>query len=247
MPPYLAPYDPSEQNLRMIRKPMSAKHWFGCDQLGRDIFSRILLGTIITLRIAIFAVMMGFVAGTLVGLIGGYYGGLVDLLVVYLTNILLAFPGFLLAIAVVAALGPGITNVIIASGFSSIPEFIRVTRGIVLVEKKKDYVTAARAIGESNCSIMVRYILPNCLAPIVVLLTLRTAVVILIASGLSFLGLGAQPPLPESAGMLNEGRAYLQSAPHMAIFPGLAIVTLVLTFNLFGDGLRDALDPRMKL
>jgi len=245
--PYIAPYDPLEQNFQKLRAPISAEHWFGCDQMGRDVFSRIVFGALLTLGIASLAVLMGFFAGTLIGMMGGYYGGGVDVVVVYLTDILLAFPGFLLAIAVVAAIGPGFTGVILASGFSSIPQFIRIARGAVLVEKEKDYVLAARAIGESNTSIIMRYIFPNCLAPVVVLLTLRMAVVVLIASGLSFLGLGAQPPAPEWGAMLSEGRGYLQTAPHISIFPGLAIMNLALAFNLFGDGLRDALDPRMKL
>jgi len=245
--PYIATHDPLKQNFRSMRKPMSFNHWFGCDQLGRDVFSRVVFGAGITLRISGMAVLMGLFAGTLIGMIGGYYGRKIDALVVYLTDILLAFPGLLLAIAVVAAIGPGITGVILASGFSSIPQFIRITRGVVLSEKEKDYVLAARAIGESNVSIMARYILPNCVAPIVVLLTLRMAVIILIAAGLSFLGLGAQPPSPEWGAMLNVGRGYLQTAPHISIFPGVAIMVLVLAFNLFGDGLRDALDPRMKL
>ena len=242
----IAPYDPFNQNFKMIGKSMSSDHWFGCDQMGRDVFSRIIFGTSITLEISSAAVAIGLFFGTLIGMIGGYYGGKVDAAVIYLTDVLLAFPGFLLAIAVVAAIGPGMIGVILASGFSSIPQFIRITRGVVFGEKEKDYVDAARAIGESNASIMIRYIFPNCVASLVVLSTLRMAVVILIASGLSFLGLGPPPPSPEWGAMLNEGRAYLQVAPHMSIFPGLALMIVVLAFNVFGDGLRDALDPRMK-
>ena len=245
--PYVASQDPLKQDFRLMSKGVSIKHWFGTDQLGRDIFSRVVHGAGITLRISSIAVLLGFSIGASIGMIGGYYGGKIDVVVVYLADILLAFPGLLLAIAVVAATGPGITGVIVASGFSSIPQFIRIIRGVVLSEKEKDYVMAARGIGESNASIMVRYILPNCVAPLVVMLTLRMAVIVLIAAGLSFLGLGAQPPLPEWGAMLNEGREYLATAPHISIFPGLAIMTLVLAFNLFGDGLRDALDPRMKI
>ena len=152
----------------------------------------------------------------------------------------------LLALAVVAVLGPSVIGVVVAAGFSSIPQFIRMTRSVVLSEKQKDYVMAAQATGESNTSIMLRYILPNCLAPLMVLFSLRLAVVVLIAAGLSFLGLGVQPPSPEWGAMLNEGRAYLQTAPLISFFPGLAIMLLVLAFNLLGDGLRDALDPRMR-
>ncbi len=243
----IAPYDPMKLNFRSINEGISTSHLLGTDQVGRDIFSRILHGARFTLLIAFSAVLIGLFIGSLIGMIGGYYGGKVDLLVVFLTDILLAFPGLLLAIAIVAAIGAGITGVILASGFSSIPQFIRITRGVVLLEKEKDYVMAAHGIGESNTAIMWRYILPNCIPPIVIITTLRMAVVILITAGLSFLGLGAPPPLPEWGAMLSDGRGYLVTAPHLTIFPGLAIMILVLAFNLFGDGLRDALDPRMKL
>ena len=244
--PYVAPHDPLKQDFRMLRKSISAQHWFGTDQLGRDILSRIICGAGITLKIAFSAVLIGFAIGTVIGLIGGYYGNKIDLAILYVTDILLAFPGILLALAVVAILGPSVIGVVVAAGFSSIPQFIRMTRSVVLSEKQKDYVMAARATGENNTSIMLRYILPNCLAPLMVLFSLRLAVVVLIAAGLSFLGLGVQPPSPEWGAMLNEGRAYLQTAPLISIFPGLAIMILVLAFNLLGDGLRDALDPRMK-
>jgi peptide/nickel transport system permease protein len=245
--PGIAPHDPLKQNFRKLLQPVSADHWFGCDQVGRDIFSRILHGAAITLQIGLLAIIIGLTCGTLLGMIGGYYGGFVDICVVYVTDILLAFPGLLLALAAIAVLGPGIMSVIIACSLSSIPQFIRVTRGLVLAEKQKDYVTAARSIGEGHCAIMLRYILPNCLPALIVLLTLRMAIIILIASGLSFLGFGAQPPSPEWGAMLSEGRGYLQTAPHIAIFPGLAISIIVLSFNMLGDGLRDALDPRMKI
>ena len=244
--PYVAPHDPLKQDFRMLRKSISTQHWFGTDQLGRDILSRIICGAGITLKIAFSAVLIGFAIGTIIGLIGGYYGNKIDLAILYVTDILLAFPGILLALAVVAILGPSVIGVVVAAGFSSIPQFIRMTRSVVLSEKQKDYVMAARATGENNISIMLRYILPNCLAPLMVLFSLRLAVVVLIAAGLSFLGLGVQPPSPEWGAMLNEGRAYLQTAPLISIFPGLAIMILVLAFNLLGDGLRDALDPRMK-
>lgn len=245
--PNIAPYDPLKQNFRNLLKPVSADHWFGCDQVGRDIFSRILYGASITLRIGVLAILIGLAFGTFLGMFGGYYGGIVDICVVYLTDIMLAFPGLLLALAAIAVLGPGIMSVILACSLSSIPQFIRVTRGLVLAEKEKDYVTAARSIGEGHFAIMLRYIFPNCVPALIVLLTLRMAIIILIASGLSFLGFGAQPPSPEWGAMLSEGRGYLQTAPHVAIFPGLAISFLVLAFNLLGDGLRDALDPRMKI
>ena len=245
--PYLPLKSPLRQDLRSTCEGVSMKHWFGTDQIGRDVFSRVVFGARITLGIATLAVLLGALLGTAVGMLGGYYGGKVDVLVVYLVDILLAFPGLLLAIAVVAATGPGIVGVILASGFSTIPQFIRITRGVVLAEKEKEYIFAARSIGEGSASLMFRYIFPNCLPPLIVFLTLRMAVIILIAAGLSFLGLGAQPPLPEWGAMLNEGRGYLVTSPHISIFPGLAIMLLVLAFNLLGDGLRDALDPRMKV
>lgn len=245
--PWLAPQDPLKQNYRALLQPVSADHWFGCDQVGRDIFSRIIHGAGITLYIGLVSIIIGLAAGTLLGMLGGYFGGAVDICVVYVTDILLAFPGFLLAILAIAILGPGINSVILACSYSSVPQFIRITRGLVLAEKEKDYVTAAHSIGETHWSIMLRYILPNCVPALIVLLTLRMAIVILIASGLSFLGFGAQPPSPEWGAMLSEGRAYLQTAPHVAFFPGLFISVLVLAFNLLGDGLRDALDPRMKI
>lgn len=230
-----------------MRKSISAAHWFGTDQLGRDIFSRIIVGAGITLRISFSAVFLGLIVGVCIGMLGGYYGNKIDLVVSYITDILLAFPGLLLAMAIVSITGPSVTGVVLAVGLSSIPQFVRMTRGVVLSEKEKDYVMAARAIGENSLNIMLRYILPNCLAPLTVLTTLRMAVVVLIASGLSFLGLGVQPPTPEWGAMLNEGRSYLQTAPLLSLFPGLTIMFLVLAFNLLGDGLRDALDPRMKL
>ncbi|MEW6266015.1 MAG: ABC transporter permease [Thermodesulfobacteriota bacterium] len=245
--PFLAPYDPLQQNYLRLRQAVSKDHWLGCDQLGRDILSRLLHGGRITMTIGLVSVSIGLLVGTILGLTGGYYGGMIDGVLVYLTDLLLTFPGILLALAVIAALGPGIPSVIAACGFSSIPQFIRLTRGVVLAEKEKDYITAARAIGENGLSIMLRYLLPNCLASVVVFFSLHLAVVILIAAGLSFLGFGAQPPSPEWGAMLSEGRHYLMTAPHIAIFPGLAIMIAVLAFNLLGDGLRDALDPRMKI
>jgi peptide/nickel transport system permease protein len=244
---HIAPYDPLKQDLNQIRAGISGDHWLGCDQVGRDILSRIIYGSSVTLKIALISVAMGLFVGTAIGTVGSYYGGRLDAAVVFLADVLLAFPGLLLAIAIIAAVGTGLTGVILSVGFSSIPQFIRLSRSVVLGEKERDYVVAARAIGESNLSIMVRYILPNCLGPILVMVTLRTAVIILVAAGLSFLGLGVQPPTPEWGAMLSEGRGYLRAAPHITIFPGLAIMTVVLALNVLGDALRDALDPRMKV
>ena len=245
--PRLAPYDPLEENLDKIQAGISRENWLGCDQIGRDILSRIIYGCAVTMKIALISVLMGLIFGTAIGAIGGYYRGKVDAAGVFLADVLFAFPGLLLALAIIAAVGTGLTGVIIATGFSSIPQFIRVTRSVVLGESQRDYVVAARAVGENHFSIMIRYVLPNCLAPIVVLMMLRIGVIILIASSLSFLGLGVQPPMAEWGSMLAQGRGYLQVAPHITIFPGLCIMIVVLAFNLFGDGLRDALDPRMKL
>ena len=245
--PYLVPHDPLKQNLNLVGAGPSKDHWLGCDQVGRDVLSRLLWGTALTLKIGVFSVLIGLGIGTIIGAVGGYYGGKIDSVVVFVTDVLFSFPGLLLAIAIVAAIGVGLTAVIIAAGASSIPQFIRITRSSFVSEKARDYVTAARAVGESNRSIILRYILPNCFPTIVVLLTIRVAAIILIASGLSFLGLGVQPPTPEWGAMLAEGRGYLQKAPHVALFPGFAIMVVTLGFNLLGDGLRDALDPRMKI
>lgn len=244
--PVIAPFDPFKQDFASIGKPLDRVHWLGSDQLGRDVLSRILFGSRITLTISFTAVCVGMVLGSIIGLLGGYYGGKVDAAIGYITDLALAFPGMLLAVAVIASVGPGLTGILIASAIYSTPQFIRLTRGNVLLEKRKEYIKAAVCIGETDSAILFQYILFNCLTPIAVLFTLQMANIILIASGLSFLGLGAQPPSPEWGAMLSQGRTYLQTAPHMAIFPGLAIMLVVLSFNLFGDGLRDALDPRMR-
>ena len=245
--PWIAPFDPFKQDFSLIMKPMDLHHWFGTDQLGRDIFSRILFGSRITLTISLVSVCIGMFLGSLIGLLGGYYGGKIDGAIIWMTDLALAFPGMLLAIAVIASVGPGLAGIIIATAIYSIPQFIRVARGSTLLEKRKEYVVAASCIGETDFSILFRYVLPNCLTPLAVLFTLQMANIILIASGLSFLGLGAQPPSPEWGAMLSQGRTYLQTAPHLSLFPGMAIMIVVLSFNLFGDGLRDALDPRMRI
>jgi peptide/nickel transport system permease protein len=245
--PWIAPFDPFKQDFSLIMKPMDRHHWFGTDQLGRDIFSRVLFGSRITLTISLVSVCIGMFLGSLIGLLGGYYGGKIDGAIIWMTDLALAFPGMLLAIAVIASVGPGLAGIIIATAIYSIPQFIRVARGSTLLEKRKEYVVAASCIGETDFSILFRYVLPNCLTPLAVLFTLQMANIILIASGLSFLGLGAQPPSPEWGAMLSQGRTYLQTAPHLSIFPGMAIMIVVLSFNLFGDGLRDAFDPRMRV
>jgi ABC-type dipeptide/oligopeptide/nickel transport system permease subunit len=245
--PSIAPFDPFKQDFSLIMKPTDRVHWFGTDQLGRDILSRVLFGSRITLTISFFSVCIGMILGSVIGLLAGFYGGRIDSAIVWMTDLALAFPGMLLAIAVIASVGPGLEGIIIATAVYSTPQFIRLARGSALLEKRKEYVAAASCIGETDFSILFRYVLPNCLAPLAVLFTLQMANVILIASGLSFLGLGAQPPSPEWGAMLSQGRTYLQTAPHLSIFPGMAIMVVVLSFNLFGDGLRDALDPRMRV
>jgi peptide/nickel transport system permease protein len=245
--PLIAPYDPLKQNLRDNLLPPSSAHWFGTDVHGRDIFSRVLYGAAISLRIGFMGALLGGAVGIVLGLVAGFYGGAADMLIMRLVDIQLAFPGLLLAIAIIAAIGPGLENVIIAVGVFSVPTFTRVVRGSVLSIKQQDFVTAARTVGATSARIMRLHLFPNILAPALVLLTMRVATAILTAASLSFLGLGAQPPTPEWGAMLSDGRDYLVLAPHVATFPGLAILLAVLGFNLLGDGLRDALDPRLRI
>lgn len=245
--PWIAPYDPIKQNLRDNLLPPSPTHLLGTDVHGRDIFSRILFGAAISLRIGFLGALLGGAIGVVLGLISGYYGGLADMLIMRLVDIQLAFPGLLLAIAIIAVIGPGLENVIIAVGIFSVPTFTRVVRGSVLSVKQQDFVMAARTVGATGSRIMRVHLFPNILAPVLVLLTMRVATAILTAASLSFLGLGAQPPTPEWGAMLSDGRDYLVLAPHVATFPGLAILLAVLGFNLLGDGLRDALDPRLRI
>ncbi len=245
--PLLAPYSPIKQDLRNSVKPPSIEHLLGTDVHGRDILSRIIHGAAYSLRIGFLGAFLAGLIGSVLGLISGYYGGIADLLVMRLMDILLAFPGLLLAIAIIAAIGPGLNNVIIAVAIFSVPTFTRVVRGSVLSVRQNEYVVAARTVGATDSRIMRLHLFPNILAPLIVLVTMRIATAILTAASLSFLGLGAQPPTPEWGAMLSDGRDYLVLAPHVATFPGLAILLAVLGFNLLGDGLRDALDPRMRL
>lgn len=244
--PLLAPYDPYEINLENKLIPPSTDHWMGTDDKGRDILSRILYGSRLSMGIGITAVIFGAFFGIIFGLIAGYYGKWIDSTIMRIMDILLAFPGILLALAIISALGPGLINVTIAVGAYSIPLFARIVRGSTLEVKRLEYIDAVRSLGADDLTIIFKHILPNILSPIIVQGTLRLATVILSAAGLSFLGLGAQPPSPEWGTMLSSGRDFLFSAPYIAIFPGLAISILVLGFNIFGDGLRDAFDPRMK-
>jgi peptide/nickel transport system permease protein len=244
--PIISPYSPDEGDLLKRLKPPGKENLLGTDALGRDILSRLIHGARISLEIQFFAVAIALVIGTFIGMIGGFYGGILDNLIMRFMDILLAFPGIFLAIAIVAVLGTGVTNLMLAAGIYSIPQFARIARGSVISLKEKEFVEAARASGETNNAILFRYILPNSMAPIIVQTSLRMATVLLTASGLSFLGLGVQPPMAEWGAMLSEARDYMISAPHAAVAPGLAIMMVVMGFNLFGDGLRDSLDPRLK-
>lgn len=245
--PYIAPYDPLHQDLANSMAGPSMAHLAGTDVHGRDIFSRIVHGTRISLRIGFLGMLLGCVVGVVLGLVSGYYGGWPDTVIMRLLDVQLAFPGLLVAICIIAIIGPGLENVILAVGIFSVPLFARVTRGQVLILKEQEFILAARMMGAQDGRIMLTHLLPNAVAPILVLCTLRIATAILTAASLSFLGLGAQPPIPEWGAMLSDGRAYLSIAPHVATTPGLAILITVLAFNLLGDGLRDALDPRLKV
>ncbi len=244
--PLIAPYDPLEIDLLNKLQPPSIEHLMGTDDKGRDLLSRLIYGSRLSLTVGVVSVVIGAFFGIILGLISGYYGKWIDTVIMRFIDILLAFPGLLLALAIVSALGPSLINVMIAVGIFSIPTFARIVRGSTLSTKKLEYIDAIRALGARDGKIIFVHILPNILSPIIVQGTLRIATAILTAAGLSFLGMGAQPPSPEWGAMLSSGRGYLWNAPHIATFPGLAIALIVMGLNLFGDGLRDALDPRMK-
>ena len=229
--PYIAPYDPIHQDLANSLTGPSMTHLAGTDVHGRDIFSRIIYGTRISLRIGFLGMLLGCVVGVILGLVAGYYGGWADTIIMRLMDVQLAFPGLLVAICIIAIIGPGLENVIVAVGIFSVPLFARVTRGQVLTLKEQEFVAAARMMGAQDGRIMLNHLLPNAVAPLLVLCTLRIATAILTAASLSFLGLGAQPPSPEWGAMLSDGRAYLAIAPHVATTPGLAILITVLSFN----------------
>jgi peptide/nickel transport system permease protein len=243
--PWLAPFEANKQVLRDQLQPSNGTHWLGTDDVGRDILSRIVIGSRVSLMVGVVATAIGAGIGTVAGMLAGFYPRL-DGWIMRGMDILLSFPNVLLAIAIIAILGPGMENVVIAVGIGSIPAYARLVRSTVRSVKNYEYVTAARAIGVSQRRIMARHILPNCLSPIVVYSTLQIGGAILTASILSFLGFGVQPPDPEWGQMVNAGRGWLQQAPHIATYPGLAIFFVVMGFNLFGDALRDVLDPRMR-
>jgi len=244
--PWLAPFDAENYfDYERINEGPSMVHWFGVDPLGRDIFSRILAGASISLAAGFLSVLVGCVIGTAMGLMAGYYEGWWDRVTMRLSDVLFAFPGILLALGVVAILGSSMTNVIVAVAVFSVPAFARLVRGNTLVLKHMTYIESARSIGASDWVILVRHILPGTISSIVVYFTMRVGTSIITAASLSFLGMGAQPPTPEWGAMLNEARADMVNAPHVALFPSLAIFLTVLAFNLLGDGLRDALDPKI--
>jgi glutathione transport system permease protein len=243
--PWIAPYDPAQPDYDHVLEGPSALHWAGTDDYGRDILSRIIHGAAISLTVGFFAVTIGGVVGVVLGLLSGFFGGWIDRIVMRLCDVLLAFPGILLAIGIVAILGPGVENVIWAVAIFSIPVFARLVRGSTLALKRAVYVDAARAIGVRNELLMLRHILPGALPSVIVYFSMRFGTSILTAASLSFIGLGAQPPTPEWGAMLSAGRSFIGVADHLTYFPGLAIFVTVLAFNLLGDGLRDALDPKL--
>jgi peptide/nickel transport system permease protein len=249
--PLIAPSPPREQDLSLLRGGCcpgpSAEHWFGVDALGRDEFSRILYGARFSLLIGVVAVSVGLSVGLVLGSIAGYLGGVIDSVIMRLMDVMLSIPGLLLAIGIVAMLGPGLTQIMIAVGATQIPIFARLLRGSILAQKENDFVLAARSVGVPRRTILAAHILPNSISPVIVQGTLALATAIIDVAGLGFLGLGPQDPsTPEWGTMLTGTTRYLQTAPHLAIIPGVAIVFSVLGFNLIGDGLREALDPRFR-
>jgi peptide/nickel transport system permease protein len=241
---WLAPFDPTAMDFTARFAPPSLAHPFGTDDFGRDVFSRVLYGAAVSFEVAFIAVGISGSVGVLLGLLAGFLGGWLDELIMRVMDVLFAFPAVLLAITVMAILGRGVGNAMIAIAIVYIPIFARVTRGAVISVRGREFVTAARAMGQGPWRIMLRHILPNALGPIIVQTSLSLAFAILAEAALSFFGLGTQPPAPSWGRMLSEGRSFLHQAPWMGIFPGLAIMASVLGFNLLGDGLRDVLDPR---
>ncbi|MDR7485570.1 MAG: ABC transporter permease [Armatimonadota bacterium] len=245
--PVLFAEDPNEVNFDRVLQPPSRAYPLGTDQLGRNLLARIVYGARVSFLIGILAVGLSAALGVPVGLVSGYYGGVVDLAVQRMVDLLLAFPGFLLALTLIAVLGVGVTNVVVSVGLATAPVYIRLVRGVALSIRSQIYIEAARAVGVPEARIIGRHVLPNSLPPVIVQSTLQLGTAILTAAGLGFLGLGVRPPTPEWGTMLGEGQTYLFSSWYIATFPGLAIFLAVMAFNLLGDGLRDALDPRMML
>ncbi|WP_242491885.1 ABC transporter permease [Miniphocaeibacter massiliensis] len=243
---FIAPYGFAEQDLsNQFAKP-SGKHFFGTDDLGRDIFSRVVYGSRISLKVGFISVGIALVVGTAIGAVTGYYGGKLDNALMRFIDILQSIPDTLLAIAILAALGAGLSNLMIAVGIASIPGYARIVRSSVLSIRDMEFIEAAKANGSSNFRIIMKHVIPNCMAPLIVQATLGVAYAIINAAGLSFIGLGLEPPTPEWGAMLSGGRTFIRDYPHMTIFPGIAIVTTIFALNVLGDGLRDALDPKLK-
>ncbi len=244
--PQIAPYSPIQTNLKLYVKPPSAEHILGTDDLGRDLFSRIIYGAQISLEVSMLSIALGILIGVPLGMISGFYGGRIDTIIMRLTDVFLAFPLLLLAIALVAAIGPSQNSAFIALGIAIWPYFARLARGQALALKNHDFVVAARSIGARDTRILTAHMLPNMLTPIIIYSTVQIAAVILNESALAFLGLGAQPPTPSWGGMLASTRSFLTSAPWLPTYPGIAIFLASLGFNLLGDGLRDALDVKQR-
>jgi peptide/nickel transport system permease protein len=240
----VAPHDPLATSWLEVRKAPSAAHWFGTDEIGRDVLARVIWGARASLLAGVVSVCISLAVGVPVGMAAGYIGGWVDMLISRVTDAMLACPFLILAIALAAFLGPSLTNAMIAIGIAATPVFVRLTRAQVLAVKVEDYVEAARAVGNSHLRIALRHVFPNVVAPLIVQATLAIAAAVIAEASLSFLGLGQQPPAPSWGSMLNTAKNYVENAPWMAVWPGLSIFMLVLSFNLLGDGLRDALDPR---
>jgi ABC-type dipeptide/oligopeptide/nickel transport system permease subunit len=245
--PYLTPYNPIETNMANALKFPSAQHWFGTDQLGMDIFSRVIAGTRVSLTVGLLAVSIALTVGVILGAIAGYSGGWVDTMIMRVMDMMLAIPSILLAITLMAALGKGIDKAVIAIGLVSIPEYARIVRGSFLSIKQNDYVAAAKVVGNSNLRIIFRHVLPNALSVIIVRGTLGISSAVLDTAALGFLGMGVQPPQAEWGDMLGRARGFIFQAPYTLLFPGMAITSTVLAFNLLGDGLRDAFDPKSRI
>ena len=242
----ISPYSPIKQDLMHMFETPSASHWLGTDEFGRDILSRLIYGARVSLQVGFIAVGIALITGGMLGAISGYYSGRLDNCIMRVMDVLLSIPQTLLAIAIVAALGPSLMNLMIAVGISAVPTYARIVRGSVLSIRNMEFIEAARAAGSSDLRIILKHIIPNSMAPIIVQSTLGVASAILNAAGLSFIGLGIQPPNPEWGAMLSGGRQYIRDFPHMTLYPGLAIMLTILALNFLGDGLRDALDPKLK-
>ncbi len=242
----ISPYNPTAQDLAHMFETPSSAHWLGTDEFGRDILSRLIYGARVSLQVGFVAVGIALVLGGFLGAVSGYYGGRLDNAIMRVMDVLLSIPQTLLAIAIVAALGPSLMNLMIAVGISAVPTYARIVRGSVLSIRNMEFIEAARAVGSPDLRIILKHIIPNSMAPIIVQSTLGVASAILNAAGLSFIGLGIQPPNPEWGAMLSGGRQYIRDFPHMTLYPGLAIMFTILALNFLGDGLRDALDPKLK-